>query len=68
VLHVHSGETHHYSTTKASRISVWSAKKCASNQLIFTTYHSLHRIQESDIHVDTIYFDEVTQCSSEELY
>lgn len=58
VLHVHSGETHHYSTTKASRISVWSAKKCASNQLIFTTYHSLHRIQESDIHVDTIYFDE----------
>ena len=27
VLHVHSGETHHYSTTKASEISVWSAKK-----------------------------------------
>ena len=58
VAHVHSGETHYYSTTKASRISVWSAKKCASNQLIFTTYHSLHRIQESGIHVDTIYFDE----------
>ena len=58
VLHVHSGETHHYSTTKASRISVWSTKKCVSNQIIFTTYHSLHRIQESGIHVDTIYFDE----------
>ena len=58
VLHVHSGETHHYSTTEASRISVWSAKKCVSNQIIFTTYHSLHRIQESGIHVDTIYFDE----------
>ena len=58
VLHVHSGETHHYSTTKASEISVWSAKNSVNNQIIFTTYHSLHRVQESDIHVDTIYFDE----------
>ena len=58
VAHVHSGETHYYSTTKASRISVWSAKNVANNQIIFTTYHSLHRIQESGIHVDTIYFDE----------
>ena len=56
VAHVHSGETHYFSSTKASRISVWSAKNCAFNQIIFTTYHSLHRIQESDIHVDTIYF------------
>ena len=58
VLHVHSGETHHYSTTKASRISVWSTKNAVNNQIIFTTYHSLHRVQESGIHVDTIYFDE----------
>ena len=58
VAHVHSGETHYYSTTKASRISVWSAKNVANNQIIFTTYHSLHRIQESGIHVDAIYFDE----------
>ena len=26
VLHVHSGETEHYSTTDSTRISVWSAK------------------------------------------
>ena len=58
VLHVHSGETHHFSTTKASIISVWSTKNAVSNQIIFTTYHSLHRVQESGIHVDTIYFDE----------
>jgi predicted helicase len=58
VAHVHSGETHYYSTTKASRISVWSTKNVANNQIIFTTYHSLHRIQESGIHVDAIYFDE----------
>ena len=28
------------------------------HQLIFTTYHSLHRIQEAGINVDTVYFDE----------
>ena len=58
VMHVHSGRTHHFSTTKATEISVWSTKKCAFNQLIFTTYHSLHRLQESGINVDTIYYDE----------
>ena len=68
VLHVHSGETRHYSTTEASRISVWSAKNCAFNQIIFTTYHSLHRIQESGIHVDTIYFDEAHNSVQKNFY
>ena len=68
VLHVHSGETHHYSTTKASRISVWSTKNAVSNQIIFTTYHSLHRIQESGIHVDTIYYDEAHNSVQKNFY
>ena len=68
VLHVHSGETHHYSTTKASEISVWSAKNSVNNQIIFTTYHSLHRVQESDIHVDTIYFDEAHNSVQKNFY
>jgi superfamily II DNA or RNA helicase len=58
VMHVHSGDTHHYSTTDAGKIADWSAVNYRYNKLIFTTYHSLHRIQESGIHVDTIYFDE----------
>ena len=60
VMHVHSGETHHYSTTKPADIVLHTAMCLASNrhQLIFTTYNSLHRIQESGIDVDTIYFDE----------
>ena len=57
VLHVHSGETHHQSTTKADHIN-YVTNNSTENLLIFTTYHSLHRIQESDIKVDTIYFDE----------
>tara|TARA_R100000008_G_scaffold66913_1_gene43930 strand:+ start:6823 stop:8064 length:1242 start_codon:yes stop_codon:yes gene_type:complete len=57
VLHVHSGDTCHYSTTKTDEIKEW-INKTPSNKLIFTTYHSLHRVSDSDIEVDTIYFDE----------
>ena len=60
VMHVHSGETHHFSTTKVDAIREFNFH-CANdgvNQLIFTTYHSLHKIVESNIVVDTIYFDE----------
>ena len=65
VLHVHSGETHHFSTTKPWEIQMWdSIVRTACNpdapkhKLIFTTYNSLQRLQQADIHVDTIYFDE----------
>jgi superfamily II DNA or RNA helicase len=60
VLHVHSGETHHVSTTKPRDILV-HAGMCAAagkHQLIFTTYNSLSRLQVAGIDVDTIYFDE----------
>ena len=60
VLHVHSGETKHRSTTKSDHIKFLNTicKDLGAHQLIFTTYHSLHRIVESGIKVDTIYFDE----------
>ena len=58
VMHVHSGETHHFSNTKTEVIENWY-NNSTKNQLIFTTYHSLHRIADSlDIEIDTIYFDE----------
>ena len=56
VLHVHSGETHHFSTTNADMIREWD--KVNGNKFIFTTYHSLHRLIEANIDVDVIYFDE----------
>ena len=58
ILHVHSGRTKHYSTTNSKKISEWYEGQYRYNKLIFTTYHSLHRIQESGIKIDTIYFDE----------
>ena len=57
VLHVHSGETHHFSTTKPSEIYNWS-RRAYKHQLIFTTYNSLQQLQRAEIKVDTIYFDE----------
>ena len=60
VMHVHSGETPHYSSTKSDDIADWVFlnRLFGKRSLIFTTYHSLHRVQESGIPVDTIYFDE----------
>ena len=57
VMHVHCGETTHFSSTKASDVYMWDLHT-RGDKIIFTTYHSLHRIQESHIHIDTIYFDE----------
>ena len=57
VAHCHSGETHHFSTTNAAILHNWSAQ-AYRKQLIFTTYHSLKRLQQAGINVHTIYFDE----------
>lgn len=57
VMHVHTGETHHFSSTNPSVIRAWY-DAVEGHKLIFTTYNSLQQIVRSDIHVDTIYFDE----------
>ncbi len=58
VLHVHSGETRHESTTSPAGIYDWAVQTYKRHRIIFTTYNSLQRLQQADIHVDTIYFDE----------
>ena len=60
VLHVHSGETTHFSTTKSDRINLF-VRMChhvGEHVIIFTTYHSLGRIIDSGINLDCCYFDE----------
>ena len=68
VMHVHSGKTNYYTTTKSAEVYNWKALNWKKNRLIFTTYHSLHRIQESDIAVDTIYFDEAHNSVQKNFY
>ena len=58
VLHVHSGYNSYHTTTNSNAISNWCDDNYRYNKLIFTTYHSLIRIMQSKIDVDTIYFDE----------
>ena len=59
-MHVHSGETHHFSSTKADKIHMFAAtaRTAGENVIIFTSYNSLQRIVDADIEVNTIYFDE----------
>ena len=60
VMHVHSGDVEYFHTTKPEQIHMFAnvARTAGENCIIFTTYHSLHRIQEADIEVNNIYFDE----------
>jgi superfamily II DNA or RNA helicase len=60
IMHVHSGNVEYFHTTKPNQIALFNntARTAGENCIIFTTYHSLHKVQEADIEVNTIYFDE----------
>jgi superfamily II DNA or RNA helicase len=58
VMHVHSGETHHYSSTKSNKIANWVQQHADTNRIIFTTYHSLGRVVDAGIDINVVYFDE----------
>lgn len=70
VAHVHSGETRHFSTTNPDRIAMFHnmVKSNNEHQLLFTTYHSLHRIIDSGIHIDTVYFDEAHNATKRDFF
>ena len=67
VFHVHSGETHHYSSTKSDILYKWWFHT-KTHKLIFTTYHSLHRVMEAGIKVNTIHFDEAHNSVQKNFY
>ena len=60
VMHVHSGETTHFSTTKVDKIQLFAgvAHTAGEHVIIFTTYHSLPRVIDAGIDLDCCYFDE----------
>jgi len=58
-MHVHSGKIKGvFSSTNPLEIQSFVESTLGGRRIIFTTYHSLHRVEESGINVDTIYFDE----------
>jgi predicted helicase len=67
VFHCHSGETHHHSSTNSDILFKWWFHT-KTHKLIFTTYHSLHRVMESGIKVHTIHFDEAHNSVQKNFY
>lgn len=63
-MHVHSGETHHQSSTRPAVIAEYNDTAIGSgkHQFIFTTYNSIGRVNEADINIDVVYFDEAHHC------
>ena len=57
VFHTHSGRTKHLSSTKPEEIKAW-VDNTPNRKLLFTTYHSLSKVVDSGINIDTIYYDE----------
>ena len=60
ILHVHSGETSFDSSTKPRYIHEWIVDRQfqLQHQIIFSTYHSLGRLEDAMIDVDIMYCDE----------
>ncbi len=68
VFHVHSGETHHESSTRPREIRNWVDVNADNHRLIVTTYNSLQRLVDADIEVNTIYFDEAHNSVKRNFY
>ena len=68
IAHVHSGETHHFSTTDHRELTHWSCTNPQYDKLIFTTYHSLHRVLDSMVNINRIYFDEAHNGTSKVFF
>ena len=68
IAHVHSGETHHFSTTDSRFLTHWSCTNPQHDKLIFTTYHSLHRVLDSMVNINRIYFDEAQNATGKSFF
>ena len=68
VMHVHSGKVREYSTTNPQKVAQWVETHTDDNKLIFTTYHSLKRVQEAQVNVHTIYFDEAHNSTKKNFF
>lgn len=63
--HCHTGETHHHSSTNSVEIAEYNDTAIGSGKhhFIFTTYKSIGRVNESNVEIDVVYFDEAHHCS-----
>lgn len=75
IIHVHSNvvkksdntQNSYFTTTNPAKISLWNAH-IEGHKLFFTTYHSLKKLQQSEVNIDTIYFDEAHNSVRKDFY
>lgn len=75
VMHVHTNvvkksdktQDHFYTSTDINKISMWN-EHVDGHKMYFTTYHSLKRLEDASINVDTIYFDEAHNSVRKDFY
>jgi predicted helicase len=64
-MHAHSGETTHQSSTRPADIAEYNDTAIGSGKhhIIFTTYNSIGRVNEAELNVDVVFFDEAHHCT-----
>lgn len=65
--HVHTGDTDHFRTTDFLELAYWY-EKTDGNKLIFSTYHSLDKITQAELDIDTTYLDECHNAVNRRFY
>lgn len=67
IAHVHSGDTQHHRITDFLELAYWY-ETTPGNKLIFSTYHSLHKIVQAELELDTVYLDECHNAVNRRFY
>jgi superfamily II DNA or RNA helicase len=67
IVHVHSGDTQHHRITDFLELAYWQ-ETTPGNKLIFSTYHSLHKIVNAELELDTVYLDECHNAVNRRFY
>ncbi len=57
IIHVHSGDTEHTRVTDFLELA-YRCEMMEGSKIIFTTYHSVHKIVQAEIQIDVCYLDE----------
>ena len=68
IMHVHSGETHYFSSTNPDGIRGWVNDRSDSPKLIFTTYNSLNKIVAAGIDINVMYCDEAHNSTRKDFF
>tara|TARA_B100000029_G_scaffold146586_1_gene141905 strand:+ start:1189 stop:2412 length:1224 start_codon:yes stop_codon:yes gene_type:complete len=68
IFHAHSGYRGYQGGTDPNWIQQWWDTNKDYTRIIFTTYHSLHRVMEAQVYADVVYCDEAHNSCAKTFY